>query len=234
MLERTDERYWQKRTIAVIGEEKTAGLTQANVLVVGLGGVGGIAAEMLARAGIGRITVVDGDTFDLTNRNRQIGAFVSTMGRPKTEVMKERMLDINPKLEITALNMFLGGEETEKLLDSQPWDCVLDAIDPVREKCDLIAGCVKRNIPLVSSMGSAARLNPELVRTCDISKTEYCPLARAVRRNLRDRGIVKGVTVVFSPENAVNAMPGVMGSMPYMPAIFGCHCAAAVINRITG
>lgn len=233
---------WQNRTRLLTGDEGMDRLSRAHVLVIGLGGVGGIAAEMIARAGIGKMTIADGDVFEASNRNRQIGALLSTAGRSKTEVMAERLRDIHPELVLETVNAYLKNETMTALLDQAPYDCVLDAIDSLSPKVQLLCHCVRKKIPVISCMGSGARLDPELVRCADISKTEHCTLARAVRHKLKKEGITRGIPVIFSPEDPV---PGsvigcnetedgksVMGTISYMPAIFGCHCAAAVIRTL--
>ncbi len=237
---------WQSRTRILIGEEKVKRLRQAHVAVIGLGGVGGTAAEMIARAGVGKMTILDSDSFDDSNRNRQAGAFLSTTGRAKTDVMAERLRDINPDLQLTALNRYLETEKVRDFLDSiQPCDCVIDAIDSIAPKVKLLECAVTSAQPVVSCMGSGNRLNPELVRCADISKTDHCPLARTIRQRLRKCGIVSGVTVIFSPECAPEEAVcetgdfgpnkrSVIGTISYMPVLFGCHCAAAAIRMITG
>ena len=170
---------WQNRTRLLTGDEGMDRLSRAHVLVIGLGGVGGIAAEMIARAGIGKMTIADGDVFEASNRNRQIGALLSTAGRSKTEVMAERLRDIHPELELETVNAYLKNETMTALLDQAPYDCVLDAIDSLSPKVQLLCHCVRKKIPVISCMGSGARLDPELVRCADISKTEHCTLARA-------------------------------------------------------
>ncbi len=233
---------WQERTELLLGKAAAEKLQQASVLVVGLGGVGGIAAEMIVRAGIGKITVADGDIFERSNRNRQIGALLSTSGRSKAEVMAERLLDINPDLKLRSVHAFLRDDSMSELLDSEKYDCVLDAIDSLSPKVQLLLHCIRKNIPVVSCMGSGSRLNPELVRCTDISKTEHCPLARAVRQRLRKNGVKNGVDVIFSEElpvagsvigcNRTEDGKTVLGTISYMPAVFGCHCAAAVIRKL--
>ncbi len=233
---------WQERTELLLGKAQSEKLRRANVLVVGLGGVGGIAAEMIARAGVGRMTIADGDVFERSNRNRQIGALISTAGQSKAEIMAARLRDINPDLELRAVNTYLQNESMAELLDAEQYDCVLDAIDSLSPKVQLLLHCVNKNIPVVSCMGSGSRLDPEQVRCTDISRTEHCPLARAVRQRLRKNGINRGVDVIFSTElpvpgsvigcNETEDGKTVLGTISYMPAVFGCHCAGAVIRKI--
>ncbi len=242
MLNESD---WQSRTKLLLGQEASERLFRSHVLVAGLGGVGGIAAEMIARAGVREMTIVDGDTFDITNRNRQIGALVSTSGRSKVAVMAERLRDINPELVLHEAELYLEQEKITALLDAASYTCVLDAIDSITPKVQLLQQCAERSLPVVSCMGSGARLNPEQIRCADISRTTHCPLARVVRSMLRKAGIEKGIHAVFSPEDPVpgsvmesaDAGPykrSVTGTISYMPNLFGCHCAAAVIRLITG
>lgn len=239
---------WQNRTILLLGRKNADRLFRSHVSVIGLGGVGGIAAEMLARAGIGRMTLVDGDVFDPTNRNRQIGALISTVGRSKTDVMRERLLDINPDLQIKTANAYLKDDNIAELFENSAYcDCVLDAIDSLTPKVLLILHCLRNHIPIISSMGSGARLDPEKICCTDISRTQYCGLARAVRQRLHKEGITSGLDVIFSKEqpirNAIEICPeddasaklnkkSITGTISYVPTIFGCHCAAAVIKKI--
>lgn len=236
---------WQSRTRLLLGDEKAERLFHAHVLVVGLGGVGGIAAEMIARAGVGEMTLADGDSFDARNRNRQIGALVSTTGRCKVDVFAERLKDINPDLILHPEPYYLEGEKIAALLRAAPYTCVLDAIDSITPKVQLLQYCVEHSLPVVSCMGSGARLEPEAIRCADLSKTTHCPLARVVRGMLRKVGIERGIEVIYSPEDpvpgsvveAADAGPykrSVTGTISYMPNLFGCHCAAAVIRRIAG
>ena len=222
------------RTAGVIGTDKLEKLSRLNVLVCGLGGVGGFAAEHLARSGVGRMTLVDGDTVDFSNINRQIVALESSLGKSKCDVLKSRFLEINPDVEITAYNKFIKSrEEIDSLLDGG-FDYVVDAIDDVPAKVELIVACVEKNIPLISSMGAAGKIDISRIKTADISKTTDCPLARVIRRKLRDRGVAKGVLTVFSTEESVHAaVPGDKpGSLSYVVATFGAFCAQSVIKSV--
>lgn len=234
---------WQTRTALLLGKEKLEKLRNAHVLVIGLGGVGGIAAEMICRAGVGRMTIADGDLIEESNRNRQIAALTSTVGKPKAELLGARLLDINPELKLTVLNEYLRDDRMFEVLGAEPYDCVLDAIDTLSPKFYLTVYCVEHGIRLISCMGSGARLDPEAIRCADISESYNCSLARAMRKRLHRHGIYKGVKVVFSPEMPVESAViesegmankrSVTGTISYMPALFGCHCAAAVIREIT-
>ena len=233
---------WQNRTALLLGEENLNRLRAAHVFIAGLGGVGGIAAELICRAGVGRMTIADGDLIEDSNRNRQLVALSGTAGKAKAEVLGERLLDINPELSLTVLNEYLRDDRLFEALGAEPYDCVLDAIDTLSPKFYLTLYCVEHGIPLVSCMGSGARLDPEAVRCADISETRNCTLARAMRKRLHRHGIYRGVTVIYSPEapagHAVIASEGltnkrsVTGTISYMPAVFGCHCAAAVIRKL--
>ncbi len=220
----------QERTLRLLGEPAVKRLQKAKVLVVGLGGVGGAALENLVRLGIGSLILVDGDRISASNCNRQLIALSSNVGRSKAEAWADRCRDISPEAEIVAIPQFLRTpEERQTLLAPKP-DCVVDAIDEVPAKIALLAECVKRNIPVVSSMGAGGKLDPAGIRIADIKKTFGCPLAKAVRKGLRDEGIDSGVTTVFSPEPARREMPGPIGSISPIPNAFGCFAATAVLN----
>ena len=191
---------WLERTSLLLGDEKLKKLQNANVLVVGLGGVGAYAAEMIARAGVGRMTIADADVVSESNINRQLIALHSTVNRPKTEVMAERLRDINPSIELTIVSRFIKDDETDALLDSDKFDYVVDAIDTLSPKLALIKGGLERQIPLVSSMGAGAKTDPTRMEICDIAKTHHCPLAHMLRKRLHKIGIRKGFSAVFSPE----------------------------------
>ncbi|MCU0435943.1 MAG: tRNA threonylcarbamoyladenosine dehydratase [Bacteroidia bacterium] len=234
--------YWMSRTQLLLGDEPVKKLMAANVLVVGLGGVGGICAEMIARAGVGRMTIVDGDTVDASNGNRQIPALFSTHKQPKATVMQQRLLDINPDLELTVINDFIRDEKTTHLLETGNFDYVVDCIDTLSPKVFLLAACKQRGIPIVSSMGAGGKVDPSRIVVCDISETYYCNLARYVRKRLYKLGIREGITVVFSDEEVdqskiivtEKAFPkkSIIGTMSYLPAIFGCTAASVVIREL--
>ena len=232
---------WLNRTELLFGKEKLEKLKQANVLVVGLGGVGAYAAEQLCRAGIGKMTIVDGDVVDITNRNRQLPALISNTGKPKAEILAARFRDINSEIEITVVNDFISDGKTVELLKSQPYDYVVDAIDTLSPKVFLIYHAVQLGLPVVSSMGAGGKINPEKVQIADISKSHQCTLARVIRKRLSKIGVNKGVKVVFSSEetdkNAVRAEDGiykksVVGTISYMPPIFGCFISSVVIRDL--
>lgn len=234
---------WMERTALLLGDEKVAMLRRAHVLVVGLGGVGAYAAEMIARAGVGRMTIADADTVSPTNINRQLVALHSTLGRPKAEVLAERLRDINPELELTVLNHFIRDEETYALLDAAKYDYVVDAIDTLSPKLALILASLDRGLPLVSSMGAGAKTDPTQLEIADISKTHHCPLAHMLRKRLHKAGVRKGFRAVFSPEpmregamilcEEQNKKSNV-GTISYIPALFGIGCASVVIRGLIG
>jgi len=217
-------------------------LRQANVLVVGLGGVGAYAVEQLVRAGIGNITIVDGDTVNTSNRNRQLAALVSTVGKSKIDVVASRLKDINPELNLTVINEFIKDERTPEILDAQKYDFVVDAIDTLSPKVFLIVETFNRGIPLISSLGAGGKLDPTKIEITDISKTHNCKLARMVRKRLSKHKIKKGFTVVFSPEpvdknhvieveDELNKKTTV-GTISYMPGLFGMFAASHVIRKL--
>jgi tRNA A37 threonylcarbamoyladenosine dehydratase len=232
--------YWMSRTQLLLGNEPLLGLMQKHVLVVGLGGVGGICAEMIARSGIGKMTIVDADTVDLSNGNRQIPALHSTAGRLKAAVMAERLRDINPELELEVLTVYLKEEDIPGLLDSHHFDFVADCIDTLGPKVSLLQACVERGIPVASAMGAGGKLDPSMVKVADIRQSYDCKLAKYVRKRLNEKGIREGITAVFSPEKidesrvvvTEKAFPkkSLIGTISYMPAIFGCTVASVVVR----
>ncbi|MDO3424992.1 tRNA threonylcarbamoyladenosine dehydratase [Chryseobacterium sp. APV1] len=237
------DKYWLERTELLLKEEGLEKLNKATVLVVGLGGVGSFAAEFLARAGVGNMTIVDGDTVDITNINRQLPALHSTVGKHKVEVVAERLLDINPKLNLIKINEFLNPERMDEILDNGKFDYVLDCIDSVTPKLCLIKAAKKRKIKLVSSMGAGGKTDPSKVMVKDISRTQNCYLAKQVRKRLRKEKINKGFKCVFSDElqkddslkmtDGTNYKRSFYGTISFIPAIFGLYAAAEVINYLT-
>lgn len=233
---------WKERTELLLGRERLDYLATVHVLIVGLGGVGAYAAEQICRAGIGKMTIVDADIVNMSNLNRQLPALHSTIGKPKAEVVGARLKDINPELELTVINEFIRDERTEEILDSSKYDFIVDAIDSLSPKVFLLFHALKRNIPVVSSMGAGAKTDPLQVKIADISKTSVCALAKAVRKRLRGMGIVKDIPVVFStelsnPEAIIEVTDETFkrtttGTVSYMPAIFGCYLASYVIRNI--
>jgi tRNA A37 threonylcarbamoyladenosine dehydratase len=228
----------------MLGDEPIQALMSKNVLVVGLGGVGGICAEMIARAGVGKMTIVDADTVDLSNVNRQIPALHSTAGKPKAAVMAERLKDINPDLDLTVLTEYIKEERTREILDNGAFDYAVDCIDTLSPKVYFIKACIDRKIPIVSSLGAGGKMDPSQIKVTDISKTYQCNLAKYVRKKLHALDIYKGLTVVFSPEivdqskiiETEKAFPkkSIIGTLSYMPAMFGCTTASVVIRDLGG
>lgn len=234
---------WLERTELLLGQEKLNLLRNANVLVVGVGGVGAYAAEMIVRAGVGRMTIADADRVSESNINRQLVALHSTIGREKCDILAERLKDINPSLKLTTVNRFIKDSETDELLDSDKFDYVVDAIDTLSPKLALIKGAMDRGIPLVSSMGAGAKCDPTLMEIKDIAKTHHCPLAHMLRKRLHKLGIRKGFWAVFSPEpvregamilcEEQNKKSNV-GTISYIPALFGIGCASVVVRDLIG
>lgn len=233
---------WLSRTEIMMGEEKVQNLVSSNVLVVGLGGVGGICAEMIARSGVGKMTIVDADIVEASNRNRQIPALISTDGKLKAEVMAERIRDINPDIELTVIPEFIKDNRTVEILNSQKFDYAVDCIDTLSPKVFFIKACMDMKIPLISSMGAGGKFDPTKIEVIDISETYQCNLARYVRKRLKRHGIHSGFKVVFSPEAAdqsrifetPKAFPkkSVIGTISYMPAAFGITCASVVVRDL--
>jgi len=234
--------YWMSRTALLLGEENILKLQSKNVLVVGLGGVGGICAEMIARAGVGKMTIVDGDVVDLSNCNRQIAALHSNVTMFKAQVMAERIRDINPAIELQVITDFLETEKTVTVVENGHFDYAVDCIDTLTPKVWLMKTCIDRNVPIVSSLGAGGRVDPSQVQVADIADSYNCKLARYVRKRLHAIGITTGVKVVFSPENidqdkvvvTEKAYPkkSIIGTVSYMPAIVGCITASVVIRDL--
>lgn len=232
---------WLDRTELLVGPEKLEKLRQSHVLIVGLGGVGAYAAEQLCRAGIGKMTIVDGDVVETSNRNRQLPALISNIGRPKAEILAERFLDINPEIQLKVINDYLTEEEIVKLLKSSDFDYVVDAIDTLAPKVSLVYHSVQMGLQIASSMGAGGKTDPMKVQIADISKTINCKLAKVFRKRLAKLGITKGVKVVFSPENIDKNTVRVeqsrnkkstVGTISYMPPIFGCFLSSLVIRDL--
>ena len=218
---------WLERSEELLGKENIEKLQNATVLVFGLGGVGGYAVEALCRSGVGNLLLVDGDCYAHSNLNRQIGATLNTLGKPKTQVMAERIAEINPACKVQVVNQFYHKGDFAKFFNSKI-DFVLDCIDDTEAKVDILAECVKHNIPVVSAMGTGKKLQPELLKIADISKTSVCPLARSVRQKLRKVGIEKGVAVVYSEEEPK------AGSMVFVPGAAGLLMASYAVRKLVG
>jgi len=231
---------WQERTELLIGKDSLEQLKSFHVLVVGLGGVGACAAEMLCRAGIGNLTIIDADTIQPSNINRQLPALHSTIGQPKAKLLEKRLKDINPEANIIALQEFLKDERTVALLEKNKYDFVVDAIDSISPKVFLIYHSLVRKIPIISALGAGGKMDLSKIKITDISKTYQCALAKIVRKRLKDLGITKGLPVVFSSEpvkkeaiilvNEQNKKSST-GTISYLPAVFGCYLAQYVIIK---
>ena len=232
---------WLSRTELCLGTDALKRLQSSNVLVVGLGGVGAYAAEMICRAGVGTMTIVDGDTIHNTNRNRQLAALSSTEGLPKAEVMGHRLRDINPDINLTVIQEYIKDERMVEILD-KGFDYVVDAIDTLAPKVFLIFHSINRKYPVVSSMGAGGKFDPTKIAISDISETTDCTLARILRKRLHRLGIREGFKAVYSPEvidkSRVRSVEGeknkasIVGTISYMPAAFGIACASVVIRDL--
>jgi tRNA A37 threonylcarbamoyladenosine dehydratase len=236
---------WMSRTELMLGEEPIRKLMNANVLVVGLGGVGGICAEMIARAGVGRMTIVDADTVEASNRNRQLPALVSTENKLKSEVLAERILDINPDIKLRSVPEYLREHHTFDILISEKYDYVVDCIDTLSPKVFLIKKSFELGLPIVSSMGAGGKVDPTQVQIGNLWKSYNCNLAYYVRKRLGQMGLKnRKLTVVWSPELADqkriilapegNPKKSLIGTISYMPAVFGCAMASVVIRDLMG
>lgn len=233
---------WLSRTTLLIGKDNLLKLTQAHVLVIGLGGVGSFAAEFICRSGIGTMTIVDGDVVDPTNRNRQLPALATNHGQSKADIMAERLQSINPELSLHSIKTFITPEAVKTILDTAPFNYIIDAIDSVTPKVTFLKEAYVRNMPIVSSMGAGGRLDPTQVRVADISKTIICPFAQQVRKNLKQHAIYKGIKAVYSPEapskdsliytDGSNFKKSAYGTMSYLPATFGAVCSSVVIRDL--
>ncbi|KQT22165.1 thiamine biosynthesis protein ThiF [Chryseobacterium sp. Leaf404] len=236
------DKNWLERTELLIKETGLETLRNANVLVVGLGGVGSFAAEFLARSGVGNMTIADGDTVDITNINRQLPALHSTIGKHKVDLVGDRLLDINPKLNLVRINEFLNPERMDEVFEGKNFDYVLDCIDSITPKLALIIAAKRRKIKVVSCMGAGGKIDPSKVMVRDISKTQHCHLARQIRKRLKQVKIDKGIRCVFSDEiqdedslkmtDGSNYKKSFYGTISFMPAIFGLYAASEVINYL--
>lgn len=231
---------WLQRGELILGEEKQERLKKARLLIVGLGGVGSWAAEMLCRAGAGNFTIIDADTVDVTNINRQMPALACNVGKPKCDIVAERMRAINPEAEVDARQLFIDRDNAGRILDEGKFDFVVDAIDTLEPKGALIKACWERNVKIISSMGAGAKSNLADIRQGDLWKSEHCTLAKNVRRLLREwRGLHK-LPVIYSVEeprkDAIRPNPAggkpIIGSIGYYTATFGCYIAEYVIKEI--
>lgn len=220
-----------QREILLIGQGGYERLRDSHVAVFGIGGVGSFCAEAMARAGVGEITLIDSDIVQESNSNRQLIALASTLGRSKVDVMAERILDINPEARVHAIRAWFGEENAESIL-SVGFDHVADAIDSVESKLVLITSCVRKGIPVASSMGAGNKTDATGFRITDISKTKTCPLARVIRTRLRQEGITAGVTAIYSDDEPALRRPGPPGSISFVPPVAGFLLAQAVITAL--
>jgi tRNA A37 threonylcarbamoyladenosine dehydratase len=235
---------WQERTAVLLGEATLDSLAAKRVMVVGLGGVGAYAAEMLCRAGVGNLVLIDSDTVGESNLNRQLIALNSTIGKLKTDVLAERLKDINPAVNLVVVPEYVEEENLPRIFETAgKLDYVVDAIDTLAPKISLIKHCVQNRIPHVTAMGAGAKLDATKIRIADLSKSYNCPLAYILRKKLRKEGISKGFKVVFSEElpdrDAIVPMEernkkSQVGTISYLPAVFGCVCAQAAIEHLIG
>lgn len=233
---------WLSRTELLIGRESLVKLSKAHVLVIGLGGVGSFVAEFVCRNGIGTMTIVDGDTVDPTNRNRQLPALSTNHGVSKADIMAERLRAINPELQLHVIKTFINPEAVAEILSAHHYDYIVDAIDSVTPKITFLKEAYQRNMRIVSSMGAGGRMDPTQLKVVDISKTYNCNFAQQVRKNLKKEGIYKGIKAVFSTEEQLkesliltdgsNYKKSAYGTMSYLPATFGAVCASVVIRDL--
>ncbi|SEJ10024.1 tRNA A37 threonylcarbamoyladenosine dehydratase [Dyadobacter koreensis] len=233
---------WLSRTELLIGREKLVKLSKAHVLIIGLGGVGSFAAEFVCRNGVGAMTIVDGDTVDPSNRNRQLPALSTNHGVSKADIMAERLKAINPELTLHVVKTFINPEAVDEILSVNSYDYIVDAIDSVTPKITFLKEAFQRKIPIVSSMGAGGRMDPTMIRVVDISKTYNCNFAQQVRKNLKKEGIYKGIKAVFSTEEQLkeslmltdgsNYKKSAYGTMSYLPAVFGATCASVLIRDL--
>jgi tRNA threonylcarbamoyladenosine dehydratase len=237
------QKNWKERTELLITKPCSDLLASSHVLVVGLGGVGSYAAEALVRAGIGIITIVDGDTVDPSNRNRQLQALSSTHGLGKAHLMHDRLMDINPELIVHPIHTFQNPDQIKELLQ-QKFSYVIDAIDSISPKLYLLKTAIDNNHKIVSSMGAGGKMDPTKLEVTDISKTSMCPLAGQIRKRLKSLGVKNGIQAVFSKEiperksimhtDGSNYKKSAYGTISYLPAVFGLTCASVVIRDLIG
>ena len=237
-----DNTQWMQRTRLLVGDAGIEALQKAHVLIVGLGGVGSYAAEAICRAGVGEMTIVDGDVVDPTNRNRQLQAMATTHGLSKAVLMQERLLAINPYIKLHVISEFQDPEMVVQLLQNH-FDYIVDAIDSISPKIHLIKTALEKGHRIVSSMGAGGKMDPTQLLVVDISKTRNCPMAYYVRKRLRQEGISTGVKAVFSTElpnrssimltDGSNFKKSAFGTISYIPAVFGMTCASVVIRDLT-
>ncbi len=233
---------WKERTELLLGKEKAQALTEKHIVIFGLGGVGAYAAESLCRAGIGELTIIDSDVIVESNKNRQIIALSSTIGKDKTDLIAERLLDINPRIKINKIHKYFTAETISELFKLNKYDYIVDAIDTLQPKIHLIKTAYENNLKIISSMGAGGKFDPTQIRIADISKSYNCKKSRMIRKKLHKHNIYEGIKVVFTPEetpkhavkfvNELNKKTTV-GTISYMPAFFGLYCSYAVLDDLT-
>jgi tRNA A37 threonylcarbamoyladenosine dehydratase len=243
-LERKHHSEWLERTELLIGSDALNLLKSSNILLVGLGGIGSFAGEFLVRAGVCKMTLIDGDVVDPTNKNRQLQALNSTVGQSKVTLLKNRYFDINPEIEISGYEQFMMPEDMDELLYANKYDYILDCIDSVQPKVTLLKNARKHKQKIISAMGAGGKLDPSKIRISDISLTKECKFAQSVKKALKKEGIRKGILAVYSeeiqPKSALRLTEGALfkksfyGTISYMPALFGLVMASEVIRRIGG
>jgi tRNA A37 threonylcarbamoyladenosine dehydratase len=237
-----DALQWLERTALLIGEKDVMRLQSCHVLIVGMGGVGSYAAEFICRAGVGSMTIVDGDIVDITNKNRQLPALSSTVGKGKAAWMAERLLDINPKLQLKVIDQFQRPDDTRALVRDGNFDYVMDCIDSITPKLFLIEAALQKGVPVISSMGAGGKTDPWKMKVGDISQTKVCPFARNLRKRLRKMGIRGGVKAIWSEAPVVdsslkltdgnNFKKSFYGTISFIPPLFGLLMAAEVVNSL--
>ena len=235
--------HWNSRTSLLYGDEKIGSLLDKHVLVIGLGGVGSFAAEFIARSGVGKMTIIDGDVVDPTNRNRQLPALATNHGVSKAQIMADRLKSINPELALTVVQSFIQPEMVQQLMEVQP-DYVIDAIDSLTPKITFLTIAHQSNVRVVSSMGAGAKLDPTRLQVVDIARTYNCPFAQQVRKMLKEKGVRTGIKAVFSPEKPIkeslmltdgkNFKRSAYGTISYLPAVFGAVASSVVIRDLIG
>lgn len=234
---------WLERTELLVGAEQIEKLKKSHVLICGLGGVGSFAAEFIARAGVGQMTIIDGDVFDITNINRQLPALRSTVGQSKADILAARLMDINPELKLNVLNEFVMPERISAIMESNQPDYVMDCIDSITPKLAILRYCKRNKIKVISSMGAGGKINPAKVKVADISGVYNCKMGAYIKKQLKKENINKGIRAVFSSEiqkkeslkmtNGANFKKSFYGTISYMPGLFGLHAAAEVIKFLS-
>lgn len=236
------DKHWISRTTLLIGEEKMEKLINSHVLIVGLGGIGSFAAEFIARAGVGKMTIVDGDVVDPTNRNRQLQALHSTHGLSKTDLTAARLKDINPEIEVTIITEFLSPEKANEIIQDGNFDYIIDAIDSFTPKINLLVTAHRLNKKIIASGGAGGKIDPTKIEVVDISQTHHCLFMQMLRKRLKKEKIYSGIDFVYSPEpqpksalimtDGNNYKRSAYGTISYMPAAFGGVCASVVIQNL--